>query len=84
MSDKLNNYDVRMYETIDEISPCPYCGLDRILIHHYNEGYEDPNDYTVEHLDEKAAVTAGCFDMYYAFGSPEDAIRKANMRKGED
>lgn len=85
MSDHLNNYDVRLYETIDILKPCPYCKLERIVVEHHNEGYENPIEYTIEHVDEKAAVTAGCYDMYYAFDDLNFAIKRANSYGyGED
>ena len=80
MEGKLHSYDERLYETIDEISPCPYCGCDRIVIHTHDDSYMNPDEYRVEHVDEKQAVTADCFDMYYTFGSVEDAVSKANER----
>ena len=75
----LNDYDVRMYDTVNVIPPCPYCGCDRIIVAHHSSWYENPVEYTVEHLDEKEAVTADCFDMYYAFKSVDDALSKASQ-----
>ena len=82
MTLKLEHYEERLYETVDQISPCPYCGCDRIVVHCYNPGYENEDDYMVEHLDVREAVTAKCPTMYYAFESAEQAIEMYNMRKG--
>lgn len=78
MSDKLEYYEVRLYDTVDQLDPCPYCGLDRIIVQHHDEAYEEADEYRIEHLDEKAAVTEGCFTMYYSFGNIDKAIEKAN------
>jgi len=82
MGDILIGYEERFYESIDQVSVCPYCGLDRIIIHSHDPAYEESDEYRVEHVDEKEAATRGCFTMYYAFGSKEDALRKANTRNG--
>ena len=64
-------------------SPCPYCGLPRVVKHSYlGYFYEDPHEYVVEHANEREAAEAGCFSMYAAFGSPEKAVEKANIRNG--
>ena len=80
MADKYNAYDERLYTTVDILDECPFCGCELVAVHHYDDSYEDPHEYTIEHLDEKEAVTKGCFMMYYAFGSLEDAIEKCNRR----
>lgn len=84
MSDKLEYYEVRLYDTVARLVPCPYCGLDRIIVQHHDESYENADEYRIEHIDEKAAVTEGCFAMYYSFGSVDKAIEKANSCSQKD
>jgi len=75
------SYEERMYEV--PVSDCPYCGCDRVVIHEYNDAYERPHSYRVEHLDEKEAFNAGCFESYFAFDSVEEAVKHADMRAGK-
>lgn len=81
--DKLENYEQRLYETIEKLSPCPYCGCDRIVVYSYTGYLDQPNEWRIEHVDEKEAVTKECFSMYYAFGSLESALEHANTRDGK-
>ena len=78
--ESLNGYEERLYDV--KVSDCPYCGCERIVIHDFNDGYEEPHSYRVEHLDEREACTAGCYEMYFAFSSVEDAVKHADMRGG--
>ena len=78
----LDSYENRMYETVEKTTPCPYCGLERIVIHSYNPSYDREHEYRIEHIDEREACTKGCYSMYYAFDSAEKAIKHANMRDG--
>ena len=78
--ESLNGYEERLYDV--KVSECPYCGRDRVVIHDFNDGYEEPDSYRVEHLDEREACTAGCYEMYFAFSSVEDAVKHADMRGG--
>lgn len=76
-----NNYEERLYEV--PVSECPYCGRDRVVIHEYNELYEKPHSYRVEHVSELEAFNAECFDSYFGFDSVEKAVAHADMRDGE-
>ena len=78
--ESLNGYEERLYDV--KVSECPYCGRDRVVIHDFNNGYEEPDSYRVEHLDEKEACTAGCYEMYFSFSTVEDAVKHADMRGG--
>ena len=78
----MHSYSERLYGV--DVSDCPYCGCERVIIHDYDESYESPHDYRVEHMDEREACTEGCFEMYFAFSSVEDAVKHANMRDGGD
>ena len=62
------------------VSDCPYCGCKRVVIHDFSDIYENPHSYRVEHVDEKEAFEAGCFETYYAFDSVGKAVEHANMR----
>lgn len=75
-------YEERMYDV--PVSDCPYCGCDRVVIHEYNDLYERPHSYRVEHVDEKEAFNCDCFESYYGFDSIEKAVKHADMRDGED
>ena len=74
----MHDYEEFLYEV--DVSDCPYCGCERVVVHDHSECYERPDSYRVEHLDVKEACTADCFDMYFSFGSAEDAVRHADMR----
>lgn len=74
-------YEERMYDV--PVSDCPYCGCDRVVIHEYNDSYERPHSYRVEHVDEKEAFNCDCFESYYGFDSIEKAVQHADMREGE-
>lgn len=71
-------YEERLYDV--DVSNCPYCGGDRVVIHKFDPAYMEPDEYRVEHVDEREAVYRGCFDMYYGFGSIEEAVQHADMR----
>lgn len=75
------SYEERMYDV--PVSDCPYCGCDRVVIHDYNDSYERPHSYRVEHVSEKEAFNVGCFTSYYSFDSIEKAVQHADMREGE-
>lgn len=72
------SYEERMYDV--PVSDCPYCGCDRVVIHDYNDSYERPHSYRVEHVSEKEAFNEGCFTSYYAFDSVEKAVKHADER----
>lgn len=84
MDEFLNRYRQRLEDTVRKVSPCPYCGLPRIVVKHfepvYSEGYKV--SYEVQHMDEEKAVEAKCFTMFYAFESVEEAIERADERDG--
>lgn len=71
-------YEERLYGVT--VSNCPYCGGDRIVIHRFDPAYMEPDEYRVEHVDEKDAVHRDCYEMYYGFRSIDDAVRHADMR----
>lgn len=72
------SYEERLHDV--PVSDCPYCGCKRVVIHDFNDIYEKPHSYRVEHMDEKEAFNAGCFESYYSFDSAEKAVEHANMR----
>lgn len=72
------SYEERLHDV--PVSDCPYCGCKRVVIHDYSEMYEEPHSYRVEHMDEKEAFEAGCFESYYSFDSAKEAVEHANMR----
>lgn len=72
------SYEERLYDV--PVSDCPYCGCERVVIHDFNDIYEHPHSYRVEHVDEKEAFETGCFETYYAFDSAGKAVEHANMR----
>ena len=72
------SYEERMYDV--PVSDCPYCGCDRVVIHDYNDSYERPHSYRVEHVSEKEAFNVGCFTSYYSFDSVEKAVKHADAR----
>ena len=72
------SYEERMYDV--PVSDCPYCGCARVVIHDYNDSYERPHSYRVEHVSEKEAFNEGCFTSYYAFDSVEKAVQHADER----
>ena len=72
------SYEERLHDV--PVSDCPYCGCKRVVIHDFSEIYENPHSYRVEHVDEKEAFEAGCFETYYSFDSAEKAVEHANMR----
>lgn len=71
------SYEERLYDV--PVSDCPYCGCKRVVIHDFSDIYENPHSYRVEHVDEKEAFEAGCFESYYSFDSAEKAVEHANM-----
>jgi len=72
------SYEERLHDV--PVSDCPYCGCKRVVIHDFSDIYENPHSYRVEHMDEKEAFEAGCFETYYSFDSAEKAVKHANMR----
>lgn len=72
------SYEERLHDV--PVSDCPYCGCKRVVIHDFSDIYENPHSYRVEHVDEKEAFNAGCFETYYSFDSVEKAVEHANMR----
>ena len=72
------SYEERLHDV--PVSDCPYCGCERVVIHDFSDIYENPHSYRVEHVDEKEAFEAGCFETYCAFDSVEKAVGHANMR----
>jgi len=71
------SYEERLHDV--PVSDCPYCGCKRVVIHDYSDMYEEPHSYRVEHMDEKEAFEAGCFESYYSFDSAKEAVEHANM-----
>lgn len=72
------SYEERLHDV--PVSDCPYCGCKRVVIYDFSDIYENPHSYRVEHVDEKEAFEAGCFESYYSFDSAEKAVEHANMR----
>ena len=64
-------------------SDCPYCGCERVVVGDYEPYHDDEWDYHIEHKNPREAIERGCFEMYAAFKTPEDAVRGADMRATE-
>lgn len=73
----LENYS----EDLDvEVSPCPYCGGERKVVHDYSSSYEREDEYRVEHKSIRDAIERDCFLVYYSFSTVEEAVAHADMR----
>ena len=75
----LENYSEDMVGV--EVSPCPYCGGERKVVHDYSSSYEREDEYRVEHKSIRDAIDRDCFTVYYSFGSVEEAVKHANSRR---
>lgn len=65
---------------VPSLKPCPYCGLPLVVEHLREPWLEEPDFYTVEHKDLKAAIKADCPTLYVSFDSVEKTVEMMNRR----